>query len=259
VVIPLWNEQDNAQHTVDAFVEVCGQLVAEGALEAFEILLVDDGSTDATPQLLDALAALDTRLCVLHHPKNRGLGSALRTGFARAQGRLVLYTDADLPVDPAELSRALRLLRLYDAHLVTAYRLDRTPEGLRRACMGAVYNLVSRTLFGLKMRDVNFAFKLFRREILENLSLKSEGSFVDLELMARANRLGYRAIQFGTDYIARQRGTSTLGSWRVVFHVAGELMRLFREVRRTEALPPELLGTGPGSSHPLTGHHEQKP
>jgi glycosyltransferase involved in cell wall biosynthesis len=244
VVVPFWNEEENARHTVSALMEICEGLLEAGALGGFELLLVDDASTDATGRILESLAKQDRRLRVLRHSKNRGLGGALKTGFAEARGSLVLYTDADLPVDPMELERALRLLRLYDAHIVSAYRLDRTPEGLKRVVYSVCYNLLTRLLFGLRLRDVNFAFKLFRRDILDRMVLRSEGSFVDVELLARAHRLGYRAIQFGADYIVRQRGTSSLGSWSVVFKVIKELLRLFWEVRRTEALPAGVLRAG---------------
>ena len=105
-------------------------------------------------------------LRVVHHPTNRKLGGSLKTGFATATGDLVLYTDADLPFDLVEVSKAVRLLRIYEADVVSAYRHDRTGEGPRRLVYSYAYNHLVRLAFGLRIRDVNFAFKLLRREVL---------------------------------------------------------------------------------------------
>jgi hypothetical protein len=124
----------------------------------------------------------------------------------------VLYTDADLPFDMAEVSKAVRLLRLYEADVVSAYRFDRTGEGGRRLLYSYVYNRLIQTVFGLRLRDMNFAFKLMRRSLLDNIELRSEGSFIDVELLARAQKLGFSIVQFGVDYFPRTRGISTLSS-----------------------------------------------
>ena len=126
----------------------------------------------------------------------------------------MLYTDADLPCELVEADKALRLMRLYEADLVSAYRFDRTSEGAQRAVYSYVYNHLVRWVLGARIRDVNFAFKLIRRRVLDHVELRSEGSFIDAELMAKAHRRG-SATQFGVDYIAT-RGTSTLSSPAVI-------------------------------------------
>src|SRR3954463_9926035 len=181
---PMWNEEEMIQRTVEAAREVGDDLVAEGEIGTYEILLVDDASTDATGKIADELAHADPRVRVIHHPENRKLGGSVRTGLAEATGELVLYTDADMPFDLADLHKAIRLLRVYDADIVSAYRFDRTGEGGRRALYSYVYNSLVRVLFGLRIRDVNFAFKLLRHNVLEHLDLHSEGSFIDAELLA---------------------------------------------------------------------------
>ena len=155
---------------------------------------------------------MDSRVKVVHHPINRKLGGSMKTGFAAASGDLILYSDADLPFDMAELHKAVRLHRLYDADIVSAYRLDRTHEGYLRAVYTFFYNLLIRRWFGVRVRDVNFAFKLCRRAIFDDITLKSEGSFIDAELVIRSTRLGYEMLQFGVDYFPRTRGESTLSS-----------------------------------------------
>ncbi len=166
IFLPMWNEQDYIERAVGAAVTECEVLVEAGQILDYEVIIVDDASTDATPRLADELAAADAHIVAVHHPKNRKLGGAMKTGFATATGDLVLYTDADLPFDMAEVGQAVRLLRYYDADIVSAYRLDRTGEGASRAIYTFFYNVLIRRLFGVRMRDINFAFKLCRRRDL---------------------------------------------------------------------------------------------
>jgi glycosyltransferase involved in cell wall biosynthesis len=236
IFFPMWNEEDFVGRVVDAAREVCDHLVAVGELSDYELLLVDDASTDGTGKLADEQAALDPRVRVVHHEVNRKLGGALKTGFAEATGDLVLYTDADLPFDLLDLEKALRLLRIYEADVVSAYRHDRTAEGPRRAIYSFVYNNLIRWGLGLRVRDINFSFKLVRREVLDHVTLISEGSFIDAELLGKAHRLGFQIIQFGVDYFPRTRGVSTLSSFGVIATMLREMRRLVPEVRRTELL-----------------------
>ena len=231
VFFPMWNEQDYIYATVDAARDVCGQMVAEGEIGDYEILVVDDASTDSTGTIAEELAADDPRVRVVHHPVNRRLGGCIKTGFASARGDVVLYTDADLPCDLAELRKACRLLRYYRADIVSAYRHDRTGEGARRAVYSFIYNWLITLTFDLHIRDVNFAFKLCRRNVFDKVELRSEGSFIDAELLIRAQGLGYRVIQFGVDYFPRTRGDSTLSSLSVIRRIVTEMLQLRRELR----------------------------
>jgi glycosyltransferase involved in cell wall biosynthesis len=211
-------------------------LISVGEIADYEILIIDDASTDSTPQLADEAAANDRRVRVVHHPKNRKLGGSIKTGFANVTGDLVLYTDADLPFDMVELQKACRLMRQYEADIISAYRLDRTGEGYVRTVYSFFYNALVRIFFGLKIRDVNFAFKMCRGRIFEHISLKSEGSFIDAELVIRANKLGYHIVQFGVDYFPRTRGVSTLSSPGVIVKILKEMRELRQELRAIEPL-----------------------
>ncbi|MCU0268551.1 MAG: glycosyltransferase family 2 protein [Acidimicrobiales bacterium] len=239
IFFPAWNEEATLERAVEAAVEAGDRLVADGEVADYEVLVIDDASTDATPAIADALAAADPRVRVVHHPVNRKLGGSVRTGFTHAAGDVVLYTDADLPFDMAEVSKAVRLLRIYDADIVSAYRFDRTGEGPRRLVYSFVYNHLVQLLFGLRVRDVNFAGKLIRRAVLDHVQLKSEGSFIDVELLARADRLGYHTVQFGVDYFPRTRGVSTLSSNAVILKIVRELWALRRELLTLRPLPAE--------------------
>jgi glycosyltransferase involved in cell wall biosynthesis len=225
VVFPMFNEEAYIERAVAAVHDALRDVVD------YEVVIVDDASTDRTPELADALAARDPKVHVVHNPVNRRLGGALRAGYAAAGKDLVCYTDADLPIDLKEIPRAIRLLEYQGADVVAAYRFDRTSEGPLRAFYTFFYNHLIRVLFGLRVRDVNFAFKLFRRSLLERFPLRSDGSFIDVEFLLRARKAGAAIIQIGLDYFPRTRGRSTLATVPVIGNILWEMARSWRELR----------------------------
>lgn len=226
IVFPMYNEEAYIHRAVRA---------AKAALQEttpdHEIIIVDDCSTDRTGAIADELAREDPRVKVVHNPVNLRLGGTLRAGYAVASKELLLYTDADLPFDLQELPRAVRLLDYQQADVLSAYRFDRTSEGFIRTVYSLVYNTLIRVLFGLRVKDVNFSFKLFRRALLEKFPLKSEGSLIDVELLVRAKKAGANIIQIGVDYFPRSRGLSTLSSPAVIVKILKELGQLWDELR----------------------------
>jgi glycosyltransferase involved in cell wall biosynthesis len=230
VFFPMWNEEDYVERAVRAAEEECQRLIGLGEIAGYELVIVDDCSTDRTPEIADALAVADSRIRVVHHPVNRGLGGSIKTGFDSVRGDVVLYTDADLPFEMLELGRALRVLRHYEADMVSAYRLDRTGEGGRRAVYSFVYNSLVRLTFRTRVRDINFAFKLVRRNVLDVARPVSEGSFIDAELVIRAQKLGFHIVQIGVDYFPRTRGISTLSSPAVIRRMLKEMRELRHEL-----------------------------
>ncbi len=234
IFFPMWNEEAYIHRAVGYAKEECELLIASGEILDYEVIVVDDASTDRTPLMAEEMAEADPHVRVVHHPVNRKLGGSMKTGFAAATGDLVLYSDADLPFDMAEVGQAVRLLRYYEADIVSAYRHDRTGEGSSRAIYTFFYNVLIRRLFGVRLRDINFAFKLCRTSIFEYVELKSEGSFIDAELIIRAKKRGYDVIQFGVDYFPRTRGASTLASLGVIRTIVKEMLRLRKELRALE-------------------------
>lgn len=230
VFYPMWNEQEYIERAIAYGRRACERLIASGDIADYELIIIDDASTDATPVIADRLAAEDSHVRVVHHPKNRKLGGSMRSGFAAATGDLVLYTDADLPFDMNELPRIVRLLREYDADIVSAYRFDRTGEGAVRAIYTTVYNALIKAVFGVRVRDINFACKLVRRRVLDRIELQSEGSFIDAELIIRATRSGFDVMQMGVDYFPRTRGESTLSSPSVIVTILREMVSLRRDL-----------------------------
>jgi glycosyltransferase involved in cell wall biosynthesis len=222
----MYNEEAYILRAVGAAQAILPQVTTD-----YEIIIVDDASTDRTGAIAEELARADPRIRVLHNPHNRKLGGTLRAGYAAVTKDLVLYTDADLPFDLQELPRAVRLLEFQQADVLSAYRFDRTLEGPRRTVYTFFYTLLIRSLFDLPVKDVNFSFKLFKRSLLERFPLKSEGSFIDAEFLIRARKAGAQIIQIGVDYFPRTRGTSTLASPGVILRILREMSELWRELR----------------------------
>jgi len=220
VFFPLYNEEENIQAAVASAAEILQTLTDD-----YEILLIDDASTDRTGALADEMAAADPRIRVVHHVRNLRLGGALKTGFGAATKDLVLYSDADYPFDMIELVKAVRIIR--QADVVAAYRFDRTGEGPLRTVYSFGWNLLIKMLFGLRVKDVNFSFKLVRRKVFERVHLESSSSFIDAELLIRCQYCGYRILQMGVDYFPRSRGISTLSSFDTIRKMVMEMFRLY--------------------------------
>lgn len=232
LVVPMHNEEKN----VGRLVALAMPALEEHAAE-WEIVLVDDASTDATRALAEESARTEPRVRVFAHGKNRGLGGTLRTGFSAARHEWILYSDCDIPWDLAETGRLFRVAEVTGADFVSAYRHDRTGEGAIRSVYSFLYNGLVHAVFGISLRDVNFSCKLFRRALLDGLPLKSEGSFIDVELLARCVARGASVQQMGLDYFPRTRGVSTLSSPRVVVQILREMAALAPEIRAERRAP----------------------
>ena len=249
LVIPMFNEEENIEHAVDAAVEALTKYTDD-----YEIVIVDDASSDSSPMLVARRVAENPRIRMIRHEKNRKLGGALKSGFAAATKDLVLYMDADLPFDPDVLGRAMRAMQVTGADVIAGYRLDRTIEGPKRTLYSYVYNALIGVLFGWPHRDINFSFKLMKREVIEAIDLKAEGSLIDAELIVKAKNRGFAIQQIGLDYFPRIRGQSHLSSPRVILKIFAELVKLYPEMRRRTPRPPARViptlsvseGEGPG-------------
>jgi glycosyltransferase involved in cell wall biosynthesis len=226
LVVPMFNEERSVGRLLDVAI-----LALEEHADEWEIVLVDDASADTTLALARVRAEKEPRIRVIAQPSNRGLGGTLREGFAAARHEWILYSDCDLPWDLAETDRLFRAAEITGADLISAYRLDRTGEGLLRSLYSFAYNGLVHLLFGIVLRDVNFSCKLIRRSLLSGMTLRSEGSFFDAELLARCAARGAVIQQLGIDYFPRTRGLSTLSSPKTVFTILREMARYAPEIR----------------------------
>ena len=224
VFFPCYNEQDNIRRVCESATKVLGSLGVD-----YELILVDDGSTDHTPQIVDAIAAADLRVRVIHHPTNAGYGSALQSGFRAATKTLVFYTDSDGQFDLSELPPLLPLMNRYD--IVSCFRLNRR-EGLNRKFNAWCWTRLVCLLFRMQIKDINCAFKLFKRQMFDDMELWSTGALINAEILARATRHGYSITQVGVHHFPRTRGRPTGAHPRVIFRAFRELVKLYRQINR---------------------------
>ncbi len=222
VFFPCHNESDNIIPLITRTVSLLEDLVRE-----WEIIIVDDGSTDGTAQLADALTRDDPRIRVVHHERNMGYGMALRSGFASATKDYVFYTDGDGQFDITELPGLLE--RIANADIVSGFRRRRC-EGLLRRINAACWGWLVQRVLKFRCRDVDSAFKLYRREIFDRIELKSTGALIDAEVLCRAVRLGYRIQTVGVSHLPRTSGQSSGARIGVIFRAFKELMRLRRDI-----------------------------
>jgi len=226
-VLPAYNESGAITRTVADLRAVLGRLG-----RPFEIVVVNDGSTDRTGAIADDLAAHDATVRVVHHPRNQGYGAALRSGFAAARLEWVFLMDADGQFDPAELPTFLDAA--IGADFVVGYRPARADPG-HRALFAGVWARMMTFLLGIKVRDVDCAFKLMRRSYLAAIPLEAGGAFLSAELLAKAARAGARIVERPVHHLPRRAGRSTGGSPRVLVRAFYELARLGLRVRRFRA------------------------
>jgi len=219
---PAFNEEENVAETVRRALEEVGPLVGG----SIEVVIIDDGSTDRTPVLADALAAADKRVRV-HHQENRGYGGALRAGFEQARGEIIGFSDGDLQFDLREMSRLLG--RLDDpskrpVEAVIGYRIKRR-DPPHRIFIAKTYNAIVSVLFGLRVRDIDCAMKVFRREALDGLRLDADSPFLSAELLIKLKARGERMTQVGVTHYPRTAGENTGASFR-------KILRTFRDIGR---------------------------
>jgi len=222
VFFPCYNEQDNIRRVTEGALKVL-----EGLKVDYEVILINDGSRDRTGLIADELAAGYPRVKVVHHPINLGYGAALQSGFRAATKDLVFFADGDGQFDLNELPPFLDLARQYD--VVCGYRRNRQDPLVRRI-NGWCWTRLVCLLFGLKVRDIDCAFKLFRRQVLEGMDLLSTGALISTEVLARVARKGGRIVERPVTHYPRLAGHQTGANWRVVLRAFKELWQLRRRI-----------------------------
>ena len=184
-----------------------------------------------TGSIADRLAQDDSRISAVHHETNLGYGLALRTGFAQAKKDWVFYTDGDGQFDINQLEKLLPLAESYD--IVNGYRVDRQ-DTLVRKLSGHAWSWLVTRLLGFRARDVDSAFKLYRREIFDNIKLESTGALIDAEILARASHAGYTIGHVPVRHRPRIAGRQTGADLKVILRAFRELCRLCRSIRTTQ-------------------------
>jgi glycosyltransferase involved in cell wall biosynthesis len=222
-VIPAYNEERAIASTVEAVVGALSSLVDD-----YEVVVVDDGSRDATAGIVRGLGERFPPVRLVSHDVNRGYGAALGTGFAAATRELLFLTDGDKQFDVRELAGCLPLLDRAD--LVVGYRRPRADPWVRRL-YGWGWNMLVNTFFGYTARDVDCAFKLFPRRILRELKVHSTGHTFSPELLIKARRAGYRVAEVRVTHYPRLAGQPKGARPDAIVRAMYELARLRLEVR----------------------------
>jgi glycosyltransferase involved in cell wall biosynthesis len=221
VFFPAYNDGGTIASLVISAVKVAGSLTPD-----FEVIVVNDGSRDDTPKILDELARLyPDRVRVVHHPKNRGYGGALRTGFATATKDLVFYTDGDGQYDPAEMT-VLWAKMTDDVDWVNGWKISRA-DPLHRIVIGRVYHHMVKLLFGLTVRDVDCDFRLMRRRIFDVVRLEKDSGVICLEMMKKFQDAGFRVAEMPVHHYHRAHGHSQFFNFPRIFQTAVDVMKLW--------------------------------
>lgn len=229
VFFPCYNEAGNLRRVYESASEVFKRLKLD-----YEIILVNDGSTDGTAQIANAIAAGDPRVRVIHHPHNLGYGSALQSGFRAATKALVFYTDGDGQFSLDELPPLIPLMTRYD--IVSCFRLNRQ-DGLMRRVNAWCWTTLVCLVFRLKIKDINCAFKLYKRRVFDGMDLQSTGALINAEILARASRRGFTVTQVGVHHFPRTQGHQTGSNFAVIFRALGELAKLAKHIKNNHARP----------------------
>jgi glycosyltransferase involved in cell wall biosynthesis len=229
-IIPMYNEKDNAPKILDFAVKALSE-----TCEDWEILVVESGSTDGTTEIIKEAASKNPKIVPLFQQKREGMGSALRLGYSRATKSLVWHIESDSPFDLNEIKLVLPYFEKCNA--VIGYRTSSKKEflfgwvysetdhmgNLIRAIFHFGYNFLIRAIFGLKVKDVNFSFKVLKTELVKRLDLHSNGWFIDAEILIEARKHGAIFKEVGIEYRKRQYGTSTV-RLNTPYHMIQELI-----------------------------------
>jgi glycosyltransferase involved in cell wall biosynthesis len=223
LVLPAFNEEGNIATTVEA---ACGTL-AQVALE-WEIIIVNDGSADGTGEICDQLTSSNRRVRVVHHATNRGYGAALKSGIVSAQHELIFFTDSDGQFRFKELPKFIEYAEEYD--IVVGYRRKRHDRP-HRLVNALGWKILVHTLLGVHIRDIDCAYKVFRREVFERIQIRSVGAMVNTEILAQAMKFGFRLKEVEVNHFPRRFGKSTGANMRVILKAFRELFKLWWKLK----------------------------
>lgn len=221
LILPAFNVAQDLPATVENAISALSSLVPE-----LEILIVDDGSTDATANVCDQLASRHPVVRIIRHPRHRGYGAALRSGFAAARYDLVFFTESN---GQYRFGQVAEFIAEGDAvHMVLGYRP--VSEGGLRRVSSSIGTWLARTLLGVRARDINCAYKLFHRDFLQRLPLTSEGAMINTELLALAAHSGWTYREIEVAHYPRKLGVASRARFQIVGSSLTEYFQLQRRI-----------------------------
>ena len=223
VFFPAYNDSGTIASLVIAAVQTAGRLTSD-----FEVLVINDGSQDATAEVIDELARLYPQVRAIHHERNRGYGGALRSGFASATKEWIFYTDGDAQYDPREMA-LLWERRDASVDLVNGYKISRS-DPLHRIVIGRIYHHTVKLLFGLTVRDVDCDFRLIRRSVFDTVRLEKSSGVICLELMKKVTDARFTIAEVPVHHYHRAHGKSQFFNFRRLSRTAADVFRLWGEL-----------------------------
>lgn len=223
IFFPCYNEEANVERVARAAVEAASRFA-----EKFEIILVNDGSKDRTGEIAESLAKADARIRAVHNNPNLGYGGAVARGLRESRYSWIFFTDGDGQFDLNEMDKLINLLDRCD--LAVGYRIKRADSFIRRS-NAFFWGVLVRALFGLKVRDIDCAFKLLPKSLIDKIELRSQGALISTELLARAKYQGLRIAEVGVNHYPRVAGQQTGANIRVILRAFAELIRLRKHIR----------------------------
>jgi glycosyltransferase involved in cell wall biosynthesis len=202
-----------------------------------EVIVVNDGSTDATAQILDALAQVYPALRVVTHEGNRGYGGALRTGFATASKDVIFYTDGDAQYDPAEMELLWQRMAP-GVDLVNGYKISRS-DPWHRIFIGRLYHYIVKIMFGLRVRDVDCDFRMMRRSIFNKVRLEKNSGVICLEMMKKIQDAGFAIVEVPVHHYHRAYGRSQFFNFPRIYRTGIDVGKLWFAlvIRQTHRQP----------------------
>lgn len=223
IFFPCYNEAENLPKIVNKTVDVFKNIT-----DNYEIIIINDGSNDNTKQTADNLSRQYKNIRIVNHEVNKGYGAALQSGFRNAKNDLIFFSDGDNQFDISEITKLLPLIQEND--IVTGYRINRKDNFTRRL-NALLWNLLIRLLFKIKIKDLNCAFKLYKREIFSKISPESTGALINTEIFAKAHKLGYKIAEVGVNHYPRTAGNPTGANIKVILKAFYELFVMYKRMK----------------------------
>lgn len=230
IVLPVYNEERNVGFVMDGI----SSFFKKNTLP-YEIIAVNDGSKDRTSEILDKYKKREN-IVIISHDKNLGYGAALRDGFKSAKGDLVFFTDSDRQFDIKDIIPFLEKIK--DNDFAIGYRKNRK-DPFNRILYALIFRFMALIFFGVKAKDIDCAFKLFKKYVLSDLNLVSDGALINLEILAKLKKRNYKFIELPVQHFERIEGKQTGGSFRVIFKAILQFFSLWRALEINRKLQPK--------------------
>ena len=223
VVFPAYNEEGNIGKTVSEAIKILPELTDD-----WEVIVVNDGSKDRTAYILKEYTRVHPNVKDIHHPSNKGYGAALKSGITSASKDLIFFCDSDLQFDLRELTKLLQWIDQYD--IVAGYREKRS-DSFHRRLNAFSWNMLVRLLLGIKIKDIDCAFKIFKRQVFDKVKINAVGAMVNTEILSQAFKYGFTIKEVPVSHFPRTQGQQTGANLKVIIKAFKELFRLYNKLK----------------------------